>query len=390
MTLPPVPDSPKHTDRRHKRTQSIQVHSKPKSHIRHGSLPHFPLPHQSTQVSIEILNKADITRHAKPKTAYGLVGLWCVCTVGVVLYNKQLMGKDQYNFNFPLLVSAVQAAVTTLISWSWISLDSDQGLSTALASSRRSKMIPCGVAAALEIGCSNASLVLVSLSFYTLVKASTPAWILVFGYMFGFESSLLLSRPKAGLVVLVLVASGVLAVIGEASFDVVGYLLVMVACVVKALPIDRLLCLDGPSEHPLLQMCCLGPIMTGLLFVLSVVFENPYVHFQHSYHFDSMVHILESFGLMAIGGVLVFGSAYCELSLNRLPQTMLFGVMNVARQWVLIVLSVLLYGDTITLRTMASIVLMLIGMTVYGVHSLWAPVEPNYPSIPMYSRKLED
>ncbi|OAD75618.1 hypothetical protein PHYBLDRAFT_143860 [Phycomyces blakesleeanus NRRL 1555(-)] len=360
MTLPPPTNTDStskiNTDRRHKRTQSIQVHSKPKSHIRHGSLPHFPLPHQSTQVSIEILNKADITQHARPKETYGLVGAWCVCVVGVVLYNKQLMGKDQYNFNFPLLVSAVQAAITTLISWAWISLGSDPNLSTSINSNRRSKMIPCGVAAALEIGCSNASLVLVSLSFYTLVKASTPAWTLLFGYIFGFDRPLFSSPSgwKTMVVILVLGTSGVLAVAGEANFDVVGYLLVMVSCIVKALPIDHLLSLEvGPSEHPLVQMCCLGPVMTGLLFVLSVVFENPYVHFQHSYHFDSIVHVLESFGLMTIGGVLVFGSAYCELSLNRRPQTMMLGVVNVARQWVLIVLSVLLYGDTITLRTMA-------------------------------------
>lgn len=44
--------------------------------------------------------------------------------------------------------------------------------------------------------------------------------------------------------------------------------------------------------------------MFVIMLLLSLIFENPIDQFKESEHFDSIFHVMESFGLMSIGGFL--------------------------------------------------------------------------------------
>ena len=48
-------------------------------------------------------------------------------------------------------------------------------------------MVPNGVSTGLDIGLSNYSLMLITLSFYTMCKSTTPVFLLTFAFIWGIE-----------------------------------------------------------------------------------------------------------------------------------------------------------------------------------------------------------
>jgi hypothetical protein len=48
-------------------------------------------------------------------------------------------------------------------------------------------VVPNGVCTGLDIGLSNFSLSLITLSFYTMCKSTTPIFLLVFAFLWGIE-----------------------------------------------------------------------------------------------------------------------------------------------------------------------------------------------------------
>lgn len=137
-----------------------------------------------------------------------------------------------------------------------------------------------------------------------MVKSSTPIWVLLFSFLFGFE------KPKFLLVAIigVMVMGVVLTVEGETKFDMTGFSLVLIASIVSGLrwSMTQLLLKHENMgiSNPIATLYYLSPIMFITMLTLSLIFEHPFDQFQQSKHFDSFSHIVESFGLMSIGGFL--------------------------------------------------------------------------------------
>lgn len=142
--------------KQHVRTQSISTQpvTTKKQHKRMGSLPaaiHVadanllyhssldsparspfllsPIPplQEKGNIAIHIANpKSDIASHYITKHENTIKNLsyiltWYFFSTSLSLYNKNLMGRDRFNFHFPLLVSAIHAGlhslITTLMMW---------------------------------------------------------------------------------------------------------------------------------------------------------------------------------------------------------------------------------------------------------------------------------
>ncbi|KAI9323538.1 hypothetical protein BX666DRAFT_73889 [Dichotomocladium elegans] len=155
-------DEKKPVARGHARTQSIHLQPKKKyPHARRGSLPPLqissnaspnnnklayvdfgspirspfgngvipPLPEKlSIQIphpSSELAN-VQVIKHRNVLQKLIYIGLWYLFSTSLSLYNKNLMGKDRFNFNFPLLLSAIHAGLHALISAAMMSLGGDR------------------------------------------------------------------------------------------------------------------------------------------------------------------------------------------------------------------------------------------------------------------------
>ena len=66
------------------------------------------------------------------------------------------------------------------------------------------RILPCSFSTALDIGLSNSSLKSITLSFYTMLKSSSPVFILLFAFAFRLET------PTPSLILIMLIiCSGV-------------------------------------------------------------------------------------------------------------------------------------------------------------------------------------
>lgn len=204
-----------------------------------------------------------------------------------------------------------------------------------------------------------------------MVKSSTPIWVLLFSFLFGFE------KPRFLLVaiIVVMVTGVVLTVEGETKFDALGFSLVLIASIVSGLrwSMTQLLLQHENMgiNNPIATLYYLSPIMFVTMLTLSLIFEHPLDQFQHSKHFDTISHFIESFGLMSIGGFLgkihysstvtmkelntfslAFAMTLAELYLIKGTNTVTLSVAGISKEIVIIMLSVMIYGDVLTFKNM--------------------------------------
>ncbi|CAJ0768560.1 8035_t:CDS:2, partial [Entrophospora sp. SA101] len=98
---------------------------------------------------------------------------WYFFSTALSFYNKNLMGRDNFNLNLPLLISSIHTGVHSIITVVLMNntlpfIYERKNVKSISIRSYVTRVIPCAVAAALEICMANASLVYVTLSFYTM------------------------------------------------------------------------------------------------------------------------------------------------------------------------------------------------------------------------------
>eukprot|EP01137_Pigoraptor_chileana_P037706 Opistho-2@35211 len=103
--------------------------------------------------------------------------LWYIFSTVLTFYNKWFFSKG--NFSCPLFVTVIHMAVSYTLSrvcvFIWPSLQGEPV-------NRRTfllRVVPTGVAGALDIGLSNFSLLYISVALYTVCKSSIPFWTFV-------------------------------------------------------------------------------------------------------------------------------------------------------------------------------------------------------------------
>eukprot|EP00957_Ditylum_brightwellii_P074355 5649195-Ditylum_brightwellii.AAC.1 len=128
---------------------------------------------------------------------------------------------------------------------------------------------------ALDVGLSNLSLVRISLAFYTMVKASSPIFVLASAYIFGIEKI----TPSLLLVVLLISIGDFLTVLGKVEFDLLGFALCIGASVCSgmrwAIVQLKLHTLQPPLKSTPATMCLLAPSTFMIMFLLSLFIDHP-------------------------------------------------------------------------------------------------------------------
>ena len=137
--------------------------------------------------------------------------------------------------------------------------------------------IPCGGVTSSDIGLSNLAIARITLSFYTMVKASSPIFVVASAYLFGIE------RITWTLIIVVLIIScgEYLTVLGEIDFDLLGFLLCLAASVCSGMRWTlvqlKLKSINPPLKSPLATMRVLAPVMFFAMISLSMMLEKPWI-----------------------------------------------------------------------------------------------------------------
>ncbi|QUC18284.1 uncharacterized protein UV8b_02525 [Ustilaginoidea virens] len=218
--------------------------------------------------------------------------LWYFFSLSISLYNKWMFDKDLLNFAFPLFTTAthmlVQFGLSALVLTFVPSLrpqvahnsngersrhESDSQGSVMSKMFYLTRIGPCGAATSLDIGLGNTSLKFISLTFYTMCKSSSLAFVLIFAFVFRLET------PTWRLVAIIaaMTLGVILMVFGEVEFKLGGFVLVISAAFFSGLrwALTQILLLrNAATSNPFSSIFFLSPVMFAVLFILAIFVEG--------------------------------------------------------------------------------------------------------------------
>lgn len=282
-----------------------------------------------------------------------------------------VFGADHYKFPCPLLMTSIHF----LAQWGF-SLIACAVAPLSVGSARVATMswsewfstsVPCGIVTSGDVGLSNLAIVSISLTFYTMVKASTPIFVLGWAYLFGIERI----TPQLIGVVLIIAAGEYLTVVGQAKFEKMGFILCLSASMLSGarwtLVQLKLRSLDPPLKTPFVTMRLLAPSMFCSLFVFSMLIEQPWVKLAELDVKDAASMI----GLGLVGAILAILMILCEFYLIMHANAFVLMIGGVVKEMVTIVVGVTFFDDILNRVNMSGCFVVFFGVILYKV-SHWA------------------
>ena len=232
-------------------------------------------------------------------------------------YNKYVFGDTHMAFPCPLLLTAIHFSCQWLYSYIISSLFPQtlggaqlQGLSWRVF---LGISIPCGLVAASDVGFSNLALVRITLTFYTMVKASSPIFVLLSAYIFGITR---ITYSLMGVVLIIFIGE-LLTVFGEVRFDIMGFILCAIATLMSGMrwTLVELKLRETPLKSSVALMRILSPMMFISILFLSLVWEKPWRTLRGTKYWDNWEDVTKMIFLGLAGAFLAICMMSCEFYL---------------------------------------------------------------------------
>ncbi|KAK9828533.1 hypothetical protein WJX72_000627 [[Myrmecia] bisecta] len=304
-----------------------------------------------------------------------LICTWYFFSTLLSLWNRSLLGQNHGFFGkgpfpAPLLMTSLQFAAQVLMAKLVLRL----GLSKRLSKEELSweqyckQVLPNGISTGLDIGLSNFSLSLITLSFYTMCKSTTPVFLLGFAFLWGIE------RPSWDLagVVAVISLGLTLLVAGETAFNMTGFVLVMSASMLSGLrwTITQVL-LQGSGEHgsgkgPVEVLLQLAPVMSVTVLVMSVLVERLWEVLPTSPYFETPGHLLVTAGLLLFGGVIAFLMVWVEFKVISETSALTFMVAGTFKEIVTVMAAVVFLGEDFSFINGVGLLILISGVVLFN------------------------
>lgn len=296
---------------------------------------------------------------------------WFLFSALLSSYNKTVFGSQDdggMGFPCPLLMTSLHFCAQWIFAETMCALwpdyfgshrISDMSWPTYLQTS-----LPCGFVTSADIGLSNLSWVTLSLTFYTMIKSSTPVFVLFWAYMFG------IARITPQLIaVIVLITAGELIIVGgeldQGDFQFTGFILCLSAAILSGarwtLVQLKIQSLQPPLKTTVATMRLLAPSMFLSLIFTSCIVERPWVRLGPM-DFESAVEIT---GLGLFGAIFAIAMIMCEFYLIMKANAIILALGGVIKEVITIFVGVIFFGDKFTLRTLCGCMVIFAGVIMY-------------------------
>lgn len=265
-----------------------------------------------------------------------------------------------YGFHYPMSV------VSYLLMLEWCMALACRwllGKAAALSNWRASVKVaaPIGVCIAAEVAASNLSLLTLSVSFHTMVKASAPVFVLLFSTLLGLESP---DWRTVATVCFIVLGIAVCA-LGELRFSLAGFLFVLLSTAAAGLrwSLSQLL-LQGSKLHTVALLVWTLPAAIVVLPPFAAAFElSRMVNQVLESDNPDLLPQLAVLGFGFAGAA--FGLMNVELGLVHHLSSLSFVVLAVGKELLLILLSIVLNEDDLTPLNWLGFAMALVGMVVF-------------------------
>ncbi|KAL9943704.1 hypothetical protein ACHAQF_006558 [Verticillium nonalfalfae] len=350
---------------------------------------------RNTLLDQRIARGGDITAEEKKEADHNVVRnlainaslilLWYIFSLSISLYNKWMFDKDRLNFAFPLFTTSchmlVQFALSGLVLYFIPSLrpqnaqhNSDAGRSRHETEPDRplmSKLFyltrigPCGAATGLDIGLGNTSLKFITLTFYTMCKSSSLAFVLIFAFIFRLE------KPTWRLVAIIatMTAGVVLMVSGEVEFKLGGFVLVISAAFFSGFrwALTQILLLRNPAtSNPFSSIFFLAPVMFVVLMAIAIPVEGfPAL-------FEGLKALVKEWGIimtplfLLFPGCIAFLMTASEFALLQRTSVVTLSIAGIFKEVVTILAAALVFEDHLTPVNAVGLVTTMLAIVAYN------------------------
>jgi len=214
----------------------------------------------------------------------------------------------------------------------------------------------------MDVALSNLSMVLITVTFYTMVKSSSPIFTLAFAFLLKIEPV----QAKLLAVVGVIALGELLTVYGETDFNLTGFILCLSASGLSGLRWTlvqlKLSKLDPPLKSPIATLRVIAPSMFFTIIIVSLIFERPWEAFGDSKFFEDVPSILQTIMLALLGGSLAVSMMLAEFALILKSSAMILMIGGVIKELLTISLGVYILHDEISSTNAAGFAIVLLGV----------------------------
>ncbi|OSX66552.1 hypothetical protein POSPLADRAFT_1178018 [Postia placenta MAD-698-R-SB12] len=298
------------------------------------------------------------------------IASWYVFLFATVLsvYNKWMFSPDRFGFPSPLFVTTlhmfVQFILAALLRLIWPRHFRPERNPTP--SDYLRKAVPTGITTAFDIGLSNLSLKLITLSFYTMCKSSSLIFVLLFAFLFRLET---FSLRLVGVISLIFVGV-VLMVATETHFVLPGFLLVMAGSALGGFrwALTQLLLRSKKMgfDNPAATLYWLAPIM-GLTLVITTFIVDGWTKIFGSHHFVGQEALRTMFFLIS-PGIVAFCMVLSEFYILQRAGVVPMSIAGIAKEVTTITISAWFFGDELTPLNITGVAITACGIALYTYH----------------------
>lgn len=308
---------------------------------------------------------------------------WFIFSIFLTLYNKYLFGKSHLAFPCPLLLTSFHFCSQWLFSYALttnfpVSLGGDQ------VSAMSWKMflgigIPCGIVTSADVGLSNLAIVRISVAFNTMVKSSSPIFVVLSAYLFGIEKV----TTSLVLVVIIICMGELLTVLGEVKFDMIGFLLSFSSSVLSGMRWTvvqlKIQSIEPKLKSTVATMRILSMPMFVSMLGISLALEKPWSKL--GVWFDSFPTLMHTLGLACIGAFLAISMILCEFWLIMKANAIVLMIGGVCKELFTIAFSVIIFGDKLNAENVLGCIVVFSGVILYKMSLHVNKLEDKYEKL---------
>ncbi|XP_008787572.1 probable sugar phosphate/phosphate translocator At3g14410 isoform X1 [Phoenix dactylifera] len=294
---------------------------------------------------------------------YAYILLYIALSSSQIFFNKWVLSSKQINFPYPvgltllhMLFSSVLCFILTKV---FKVIKIDGGVTPDIYAT---SVVPIGAMFAMTLWLGNSAYLYISVAFAQMLKATMPVAVFLLGAAAGLEAM----SCRMFLIMLVISVGVVVASYGEVSISWVGVVYQMGGVIGEAL---RLVFMEifvkkkGVRLNSISMMYYVSPCSALCLFVPWIFLEKPK---------------MDSSGPWNFPPVLLFLNCLCTFVLNLSvflvishTSALTIRVAGVVRDWVVVLLSALLFSDTkLTLINLLGYGIAIAGVVAYNNHKL--------------------
>lgn len=311
------------------------------------------------------------------KIAVYILG-WYVFSMSISIYNKWMFGSG-LGFKFPIFITSFHQLCLFLLSFTVLYISPHlrpahgdlmppriSKLFEIAPSVYAKQILPCSITSAGDIGLSNLSIMVVSLSLYTMLKTLSLIFVLLFGLLFKLE------KFNWRLVAIVMIMTFSVAMMvskppttNDSENSMFGITLVLLASVISGLRwsfTQILLKNNHHTPNSIATIFYLSPAMCIILFVIGLIFEG-WSDFVNAPIWE-IKGVFITISLMIVPGFLAFMMTLCEFKLLQVSQVITLSVAGIFKELLTIILSSIIFGDRLS-------TLNIIGLLITFMDILW-------------------